>query len=645
MRIVSIHAFGEVQVRREDGTLTDAPVEELTPVQAASATPKVGTASGFPLDSPEHARRMEKAKAKLVAVQELLALGSDRSSERVARIAADNRISVSTLYRWEAVYRRSDSVDALVRPQRSDRNRNRTSEEVEALIERVINAYFLTRERPTQQSAYQRLRDDIDRANRSRVGETPLQTPHFATFRRRLLDISAERRVSRRYGPKAGTLRQLIISAYPGAISPHSVAQIDHTPIDLILVDQRLRQPLGRAFLTLIMDVYSRMVLGFSIGFEAPSSYGVGMAISQAILPKRGWLVTRQQEVDAALADLRRQLGKTSEEASLKLEWPCWGKPDKLFMDNAREFDGKMLHWALDKHGIVHEFRPVGRPKYGGHIERLLGTFSKEIQSLPGSTFSNTQARGDYDAEGRAVMTLDAFETWLTAYILGVYHRKVHSELGVTPLEAWKNGLTKGTADAPARGHPELIMGDEAERLRRDFLPSFERTVTPAGVTFEGVTYVGEALARHLPPAKVGRNVKRRKVTVHYDPWDMSGVLFLDPDLDTYFPLRSRQLDFPGLTLWELRAARRFARKNRMRADDDLAIMQAYRVMREVQSREEQATRGARLESEKRRRQLKKTKEAGSPVIDPPRPPSAKRPALAEFQEFGDIRPFDDVRD
>lgn len=33
-------------------------------------------------------------------------------------------------------------------------------------------------------------------------------------------------------------------------------------------------------------------------------------------------------------------------------------------------------------HGITLEFRPVGRPEFGGHIERVIGTFMKEVHGF-----------------------------------------------------------------------------------------------------------------------------------------------------------------------------------------------------------------------------------------------------------------------
>jgi transposase InsO family protein len=44
-----------------------------------------------------------------------------------------------------------------------------------------------------------------------------------------------------------------------------AVAQIDHTPMDVIVVDEEHRQPIQRPSLTVVIEVYSRMVLGFSI--------------------------------------------------------------------------------------------------------------------------------------------------------------------------------------------------------------------------------------------------------------------------------------------------------------------------------------------------------------------------------------------
>ena len=79
---------------------------------------------------------------------------------------------------------------------------------------------------------------------------------------------------------------------------PLEVVQIDHTPIDVLVVDEWERQPLGRPWLTLAIDVASRFVTGFQISLDRPSSLTVALALTQAVLPKEGWLSDRQPRGD-----------------------------------------------------------------------------------------------------------------------------------------------------------------------------------------------------------------------------------------------------------------------------------------------------------------------------------------------------------
>jgi len=48
--------------------------------------------------------------------------------------------------------------------------------------------------------------------------------------------------------------------------------QIDHTLVDVVVVDEFDREPIGRPWLTLAIDVATRMVPGFHLTLEAPSA-------------------------------------------------------------------------------------------------------------------------------------------------------------------------------------------------------------------------------------------------------------------------------------------------------------------------------------------------------------------------------------
>src|SRR5258708_7850233 len=81
---------------------------------------------------------------------------------------------------------------------------------------------------------------------------------------------------------------------------PLERVQIDHTQVDVIVVDEGDRLPIGRPCLMLAIDVASRAVFGFSVSLERPSVVSVALTLVQAVLPKDLWLADRQLEVRQA---------------------------------------------------------------------------------------------------------------------------------------------------------------------------------------------------------------------------------------------------------------------------------------------------------------------------------------------------------
>jgi len=54
--------------------------------------------------------------------------------------------------------------------------------------------------------------------------------------------------------------------------------QIDHTPVDVIVVDSLTRKAISRPWLTLAIDVATRVVMGMSVTLESPSIHPFGLA-------------------------------------------------------------------------------------------------------------------------------------------------------------------------------------------------------------------------------------------------------------------------------------------------------------------------------------------------------------------------------
>ena len=106
-------------------------------------------------------------------------------------------------------------------------------------------------------------------------------------------------------------------------------------------------------------------------------------------------------------------------ERGIRLPWPIAGLPRAMHVDNAKEFHSRALGRGCRQHGIHLDHRPVRTPRYGGHIERLMGTLMRRIHELPGTTFSNIREKGDADPAAAASLTMRELEMAFALDVLG----------------------------------------------------------------------------------------------------------------------------------------------------------------------------------------------------------------------------------
>ena len=365
---------------------------------------------------------------------------------------------------------------------RRDRGSTKFDDDIEELIKQAIATEYLTKQKKSQRMVI----DEVNKLCRKQN----LTPPHDNTIRNRIKALSPELVASRRQGRKiSDNTYRPIRGKFPGADWPLSAVQIDHTKLDIILVDDHYRKAIGRPWITLAFDVYSRMVTGFYVSFDPPSAMTTGLCLIHSILPKEQWLV----------------------KYGINGEWPLWGLPAKVHVDNAKEFRGNMLQKACEQYSIDIEWRPVARPNFGAHVERVLGTFSKEIHALPGSTFANITEKGDYDSESKASLTLTEFENWLANYVVNVYHQKIHSMIGMTPIAKYKKGIL-GDEHNPGCGLPAKIKDEE--RLKFDFMPYELRSIQDYGVVIDKVHYYHDVLRPWINAPE--QSNLRKKQTLYY---------------------------------------------------------------------------------------------------------------------------------
>ncbi|MGC4009422.1 MAG: DDE-type integrase/transposase/recombinase [Pseudomonas sp.] len=557
-------------------------------------------------------KEWDKAVERYELIRPLLSL-STRETQDVQRVADEAGKSLTTVYRWLNRFEETGLVSSLLRTPRSDKGGQRLDDEVEQIIALQIQSYYLKQERPSVLKLYRRIKHECQ--------EVDLVPPHKNTIYARAREIEQREMLRKRYSPRSAREKfEPLRGSFPGADYPNAVVQIDHTKVDVIVVDEEHRLPIGRPYLTLAIDVATKMVTGFRMTLDPPGASSAGLCIAHAVIRKEHWLAKRD----------------------IHAEWPVYGKMNKIHVDNAKEFRGNMLTRACQQHGIILEFRPRGQPNYGPHVERAFRTFMEECQSLPGTTFSSVQAKVDYDSEGRACMTLSELEQWFTVFVVYCYHHRAHKGINEIPPIKLYHQYVHGSASQPGVGLPAPIEDEESFRL--DFTPFVERTVQRHGVVIDGIHYYAPILRRWVV-SKGPDGVKTRTFIFARDPRDISVVYFLDPETLTYSPVPYLNNTRPAISLWELRAAVAQLRENPINHVDEDMIFQGIRKMREIEEAAVQKTRLARQQraTEKRKRRMAERRNGWSGVHTSASPVPASEDVSASWGD-GDIQPFNDIQ-
>ena len=495
----------------------------------------------------------DEACRREAAIRDLLNRYPKRLSINVVEaVAWELGVSRATLYRLIARYRQTRTVEGLLGPGsgRPEGTRVLDSDE-ETLIREILEREYLKPTRPP----FQRVLEQIGGACRTR-GWT---APTWRTVKARLLLIDQRVQAVRRKDAEA--LRA--VTPTPGeytASRPLEVVQIDHTQVDVIVVDEQSREPIGRPWITLAVDVLTRMVAGFHLGLEVPSRVSIGLCLLHAVYDKTAW--TGERGIDAP--------------------WPVAGLPGALHADNGSDFRSHAFVRACRNQGIRVIWRPPGTPHFGGHIERLIGTQMGAVHLLPGTTFSNPPERGEYQSASAARMKMRELERWIGWEIAGHYHQRIHGSLLSPPIAVW-------------REHEEqLELRLPVDRLQFwvSFLPEEERTLRRDGIHFCNIRYWADALA-----ADVGR--MKGKLLVKYDPRDLSRIFVRRPS-GRFVEARYRNLNWPAITLSEQKAAVRQLKAQGRREIDETMIFTTTLRQREIEDSARRQTAASRRRRERR---------------------------------------------
>jgi putative transposase len=360
---------------------------------------------------------------------------------------------------------------------RGNRTQRLTSEQERIMLE-VINLYWRSHEAINAKACHRQLV--------VACSDVEINAPSYKALRQRLQALNSKNDLRTRHGKRmAYQLSEFVDVLYydtpQHGSRPFQYVHIDHTQADIELISGRTEAPLGRPWLSLAVDAWSRRIVAFYLSYDPPSYHSVMMV----------------------MRDMVRRHARL---------------PEFIVVDNGRDFMSTAFETFLQVMGVHLRFRPAGQPRHGAVLERLFGRVHSEyIHNLSGNTKATKNVRmttGKHLPVNFANWTLEnlnyGIEYWATEH----YDQDRHPALDCSPREAFMRGM--------------LDSGDRPQRRIRfgqDFLiatcppvdrEGVRRVHNQRGVKVNGFLY--------WSPEFRDSWIAGERLPVRYDPWDASSV-------------------------------------------------------------------------------------------------------------------------
>lgn len=462
-------------------------------------------------DYPPH--HQIEAKRRYVIIKS--ALADINTPVNIDELAKSLNTSKSTAMRFIERYILSGERITSLIPNvgRFGQGHRHISPEAKYAINQLADIHYLIPENPKLRSAAKAIKTDL-KSNFNIIVS-------LNTIIRALNRIPKIHAATQRIGIKSTVeLYRLNKGKAPIGERPLSLVQIDHTLLNIFIL-----LPSGRTvrvWITVAIDTYSRMIIGFYLSLNPPSAYSVGMSLYRAMQPKE----------------------KILEHFKISSPWPCRGKPSTVQLDNALSHKGYSLEEIAFENDITIMFSQITETPAAKHIESWMGTIALSCELLSGKSFHSVLAKGNYPAQDSAVLSFDELEAIIHHFIVNYYHNENHSGLrGLSPLQKWNDYFAQYGG---LSGSKVVYAG---EQLLYSLLPSFFGRITKNGFCWKGLYYYNSALQPFVKELYPGR--ADGKWPVRYDPNDIGTVYWKDPLSKSYIPLALRDYNFPRMNVWE----------------------------------------------------------------------------------------------
>ncbi|MBV6660833.1 DDE-type integrase/transposase/recombinase [Pseudomonas yamanorum] len=378
----------------------------------------------------------------------------------------------------------------------------RLSQESLDVMQDYIRHHYLKSTKPPGLMVYKLFEAHIEELNRQ--SDIKLDIPSPSTFYRALKVLPSYTVDVARLGRKAAEKKH---GFGQGIHCPDRLlarVEADTQEVDVQLVgDDGLY--IGRAYLTVLLEVLTSAVIGWSLSFTPPCFEKTASALRHALS--------------------ERQDGSPA------------GLMEELVVDNGAEFYNASLLTIANRLGFTVRFCSKGQPNQKPHIESFFRTLNLQlIHGLDGTTKSNPMMRGDYDSEGEAVMTLEELRNIVTDWIQNYYNKTAHGHRRLPANVLWERNLDK-------MNPPKVFT---AEAVRFICMATHFGTINRGRVRFKNLSWSGPGLSHVQSKLKPGQ-----KAEVLYDRTNLGTVYVREPSSGVFYQANSVHEYQYGLSLYE----------------------------------------------------------------------------------------------
>ncbi|MBJ9989264.1 MULTISPECIES: hypothetical protein [Paenibacillus] len=420
------------------------------------------------------------------------------------------KLSLATFYRWIKMYRKHGNKMCLTPLSTGPKDR-RISEEVIDRLREFIKETDKKAEAQTIRNKWLLYIDRVKNDNlfRDEKGKIPLMSE--STFRRIYREMHNPR--SRNVHIMGIAQADLAENGVRGAINPDrplEYVELDWTPLDFITVNFGTGETF-RPVILYAVDKYSDEPLAFRPIFkEQPNAGDLKQLLLQIMLPKTG------------IKELYPYV---------QSEWSGFGVPENIILDNASVNDCEELAEVCGEIGIGLIYNEKGSGHQKGTVENGLGSMNKTFHSLPGTTFSNPEERGQYDSSKKACVDMNGLYHMLHVYFIDLVANKYNRGVGGKPEELWHEGLRNAKVQRRLphrRENLELLFATQTAY----------RVLGRKGIEFKGEFFYSEEVNQLR--LRIEREGRDRKVRIRYGS-DVRNIYVYDEFNDEYLRAKLKQ--------------------------------------------------------------------------------------------------------